>query len=90
MVTDKDFKMLLKINKQLMEEVQELKELIKGNSKLVEPEKFLTKKQAGDYLQVTERQINYLLAQNKLPFATKVGGRWRFPKSALEQYVARC
>jgi hypothetical protein len=46
MVTEKDFKMLLKMNKVLLEKVTELEELIKGNKTLVEPEKFLTKKQA--------------------------------------------
>ena len=73
----------------LMEEVKELKELVKGNPKLVEPEKFLTKKQAEDFLQVSERQLTYMLAQGKLPFATKVGGQWRLPQSELERYMAR-
>lgn len=89
MVTEKDFKMLLRMNKVLLEKVTELEALIKGNKTLVEPEKFLTKKQAALYLQVTERQIEYMLAEDKLPFATKVGGRWRFSQSALEQFVAR-
>ena len=81
--------MLLKMNKVLLEKVTELEELIKGNKTLVKPEKFLTKKQAAVYLQVTERQINHMLAKDKLPFATKVGGRWRFSQSELERMVAR-
>ena len=89
MVTDKDFKALLRMNKVLLEKVTELELLIKGNKTLVQPEKFLTKKQAEAYLQISERQINYLLSENKLPFATKVGGRWRFPQSELERYMAR-
>ena len=89
MVTEKDFKMLLKMNKVLLEKVTELEALIKGNKTLVEPEKFLTKKQAEAFLQVSERQLTYMLATGQLPFATKVGRQWRFPQSALEQYVAR-
>ena len=77
------------MNRILLEKVTELEELIKGNKTLVTPEKFLTKKQASVYLQVSERHINYLLSEDKLPFATKVGGRWRFPQSELERYVAR-
>jgi excisionase family DNA binding protein len=89
MVTEKDFKKLLNLNKQLLEKVEKLEELILGNKTLVEPEKFLTKKQAEHYLNVSERQLTYMLSSGKLPFATKVGRQWRFPQSALEQYVAR-
>lgn len=88
MVTEKDFKQLLRLNKALMKEVQELKEMVMGKMP-VESEKFLTKKQAEKYLQVSERQLTYMLAKNELPFATKVGRQWRFPQSALERYMAR-
>lgn len=78
------------MNKVLLEKVERLEELIKGNPKFSEdPEKFLTKKQASEYLQLSMRQIDYMLAENKLPFATKVGRQWRFPQSALERYMAR-
>ena len=89
MVTEKDFKQLLRMNKVLLEKVTELEALIKGNKTLVEPEKFLTKKQAEIFLQVSERKLTYMLAEGKLPFATKVGRQWRFPQSELERYVAR-
>ena len=89
MVTEKDFKKLLNLNKQLLDKVERLEGLILGNKTLVEPEKFLTKKQAEIYLQVSERQLTYMLANGKLPFATKVGRQWRFPQSELERYVAR-
>ena len=45
----------------LMEEVKELKELVKGNPKLVEPEKFLTKKQAEEF-SPSKRKTAYLYA----------------------------
>lgn len=89
MVTEKDFKKQLNLTKQLLEKVERLEELLLGNKTLVEPEKFLTKKQAEVYLQVSERQLTYMLANGKLPFATKVGRQWRFPQSELERYVAR-
>lgn len=75
--------------KEIKMELSELRDRIDNHPKLSEPEKFLTKKQAALYLQVTERHIEYMLAENKLPFATKVGGRWRFSQSGLEQYMAR-
>ena len=81
--------MLLRMNKVLLEKVTELEELIKGNPRLVEPEKFLTKKQAEEYLQISERKLTYMLAEGKLPFATKVCGKWRFPQSQLERFVSR-
>lgn len=81
--------MLLKMNKVLLEKVTELEDLIKGNKTLVEPEKFLTKKQAESYLQVSERKLTYMLAAGQLPFAIKIGRQWRIPQSELERYVAR-
>lgn len=89
-MTDKDSKILLRMLKEIKSELSELKNRLDNHPKLSDdPEKFLTKKQASDYLQMTERQINYLLATDKLPFATKVAGRWRFPQSELERYMAR-
>lgn len=75
--------------KEIKSELSELRDRLDNHPKLSEPEKFLTKKQAEVYLQISERQINYMLARNELPFATKVGGRWRFPQSELERMVAR-
>lgn len=89
MVTEKDFKKLLNLNKQLLERLERLEELIKGNPKLNQPEKFLTRKQAEEYLQVSERKLFLMLSTGQLPFATKVNGQWRFPQSELERYVAR-
>ena len=88
-MTDKDSKILLRMLKEIKSELSELRDRLDNHPKLSDPEKFLTKKQASIYLQVTERQIEYMLAENKLPFATKVGGRWRFPQSELERMVAR-
>lgn len=88
-MTDKDSRMLLKMLREIKLELSELRNRLDNHPKLSEPERFLTKKQASAYLQMTERKIEYMLAEGKLPFATKVGGRWRFPQSALERYMAR-
>lgn len=75
--------------KEIKQELTELRNRMDNNPNLSEQEKFLTKKQAEAFLQVSERKLAYMLAEGKLPFATKVGGRWRFPQSELERYVAR-
>lgn len=81
--------MLLRMLREIKSELSELRERIDNHPKLSEPEKFLTKKQAEAYLNVSERQLTYMLATGKLPFATKVGRQWRFSQSGLEQYMAR-
>lgn len=75
--------------KEIKQELSELRDRIDSNPSLNQPEKFLTKKQAEQFLSVSERQLTYMLANGKLPFATKVGRQWRFPQSELERYVAR-
>ena len=76
--------------REIKSELSELRDRLDNHPKLSDdPEKFLTKKQAEKYLQVSERQLTYMLAKNELPFATKVGRQWRFPQSALERYMAR-
>ena len=89
MMTDKDSKMLLRMLKEIKQELSELRDRIDNHPKLSETEKFLTKKEAVEYLQVSERQLFYMLSQGKLPFATKVGRQWRFPQSELERMVSR-
>ena len=75
--------------KEIKQELSELRDRLDNNPSLNQSEKFLTKKQAETFLQVSERQLTYMLATGKLPFATKVGRQWRFPQSELERYVAR-
>ena len=89
MMTEKDFKLLLKINRQLMDEVKELKELIKGSPKLNKPEKFLTSDQAAKQLGIGKTKMSEMLRSGELPFATKVGRKWRLSQSELERYIAR-
>lgn len=88
-MTDKDSKILFKMLKEIKAELSELRNRLDNHPELSDPEKFLTKKQAETFLQVSERQLTYMLAAGRLPFATKVGGQWRFPQSELERYMAR-
>jgi excisionase family DNA binding protein len=48
---------------------------------------FLTPIEAGLYLNLHVRTI-YRLAKNGLIPALKVGGRWRFNKAALEEWLS--
>ena len=75
--------------KEIKLELSELRDRLDNNQKLNTPEKFLTKKQAEIYLQVSERTLTYMLANGQLPFATKVGRQWRIPQSELEKMVSR-
>jgi PTS system nitrogen regulatory IIA component len=46
----------------------------------------LTARQLADYLQLSARTIYRLLERGGLP-AVKVGGQWRFPKTAIDQWI---
>ncbi|MCQ8183705.1 helix-turn-helix domain-containing protein [Methylomonas sp. SURF-1] len=46
----------------------------------------LTIKQVAEYLLVTERTIYRLAAAKKIP-AFKVGGTWRFSRSAIDAWI---
>jgi len=46
----------------------------------------LTIKQVAEYLKVTERTIYRLAAAKKIP-AFKVGGTWRFSRSAIDTWI---
>jgi DNA binding domain, excisionase family len=48
----------------------------------------LTIKQVAEYLQVTERTIYRLAAAKKIP-AFKVGGTWRFSRSAIDAWIKK-
>ena len=46
----------------------------------------LTAKQVAEYLQLSQRSIYRLLERGELP-ATKIGGQWRFRKSAIDEWI---
>ena len=47
----------------------------------------LTTDEAADYLRLSERKLYELVANGAVP-CTKVTGRWLFPKSALDRWLA--
>ncbi|OHX35195.1 DNA-binding protein [Methylomonas sp. LWB] len=55
-------------------------------SKSTSEGEILTIKQVAEYLQVTERTIYRLAAAKKIP-AFKVGGTWRFSRSAIDAWI---
>jgi PTS system nitrogen regulatory IIA component len=46
----------------------------------------LTAKQLAEYLQISQRSIYRLLERGELP-ATKIGGQWRFRKTAIDEWI---
>ncbi len=48
----------------------------------------LTTRQLADYLQLSERSVYRMLERGELP-ATRVGGQWRFRKSAVDEWLDR-
>lgn len=55
-------------------------------SKSTSEGEILTIKQVADFLQVAERTIYRLAAAKKIP-AFKVGGTWRFSRSAIDTWI---
>ncbi|UYM15194.1 methylation-associated defense system helix-turn-helix domain-containing protein MAD1 [Endozoicomonas euniceicola] len=49
-------------------------------------DEILTIKQVAEYLKVNERTIYKLASDEKIP-AFKVGGSWRFQRSAIEEWI---
>jgi excisionase family DNA binding protein len=47
---------------------------------------YLTKQDAADYLKVSKRTIDNLMASGSLPFI-KLGRIVRFPKSAIDRHI---
>jgi excisionase family DNA binding protein len=51
-----------------------------------EPPRFMTVKQAAAYLQVNEKKIYALVREGKIP-ATKLTGKWLFPRDLVDQWL---
>ena len=43
-------------------------------------------KELGDYLGIHEKQVYRLIKDRKIP-ATKVTGKWLFPKALIDEYL---
>lgn len=46
----------------------------------------LTAKQLAEYLQLSQRSIYRMLERDEIP-ATKIGGQWRFRKTAIDEWI---
>jgi excisionase family DNA binding protein len=51
-----------------------------------EPNVFMSVHQASDYLQLNEKKIYALVNEGKIP-ATKVTGKWMFPRELVDQWM---
>ena len=47
---------------------------------------FMSAHQASDYLQLNEKKIYALVKEGKIP-ATKITGKWMFPKELIDQWI---
>lgn len=52
----------------------------------VEAPRFMTVKQAARYLQVNEKKVYALVGEGKIP-ASKVTGKWLFPRDLIDQWI---
>jgi len=50
------------------------------------PPRYMTVKQVSDYLQVNEKKIYALVQEGKIP-ATKLTGKWLFPRDLVDQWL---
>jgi excisionase family DNA binding protein len=88
MITDRDFKELLRTSRELRKEVQELKQLLLPSHQR-DKDEYLNFEEAKKYLKVGRTKMFELLSEGELPFATKVGNRWRFSQKELSRYVSK-
>tara|TARA_R110001583_G_scaffold65303_2_gene188757 strand:+ start:103 stop:1041 length:939 start_codon:yes stop_codon:yes gene_type:complete len=51
-----------------------------------EPPKFMNIKQAADYLQLNEKKLYALASEGQIP-ATKITGKWLFPRDLVDQWL---
>ncbi|MDH3916154.1 MAG: helix-turn-helix domain-containing protein, partial [Chromatiales bacterium] len=51
-----------------------------------EAPRFMTVKQAARYLQVNEKKVYALVGEGKIP-ASKVTGKWLFPRDLIDQWI---
>jgi excisionase family DNA binding protein len=49
----------------------------------------MTVDQLASYLMVTRRTIDRMLKENKLPFAFKIKGSWRFEEKDVREWIER-
>ncbi|MBT8088036.1 MAG: helix-turn-helix domain-containing protein, partial [Gammaproteobacteria bacterium] len=50
------------------------------------PPRFMTVKQVAAYLQVNEKKVYGLVQEGKIP-ATKLTGKWLFPRDLVDQWL---
>jgi len=51
-----------------------------------EPATYMSVHQAADYLQLNEKKIYALVSEGKIP-ATKITGKWMFPRELVDQWI---
>lgn len=78
---------MLKAINSLLRDVSELKEML--NPHIPKQDKFLSAEQAMGELGIKKTKFREMLANGELPFATKVGCRWKFSRNGIMAYLAK-
>lgn len=86
-MTSREEQELLRSLRSLKQEVGELQDMLKPYTP--KQDEFLTTNQAITLIGVSRRKLFYMLASGELPFATKVGGVWRFSKNGAMAYLSK-
>lgn len=85
---------VLKVLRELKDEVRHLRmQVLRLTEKAKEDDlkgRWLTMKEACDYLKVSRNTMQRRLAEGEIPFAVKRGKNWKFPADKLEKYASAC
>lgn len=86
-MTLREEKLMFKTLNSLLRDVSELKEML--NPHIPKQDKFLSTEQAMGELGIKKTKFREMLANGELPFATKVGYRWKFSRNGIMAYLAK-
>lgn len=75
---------ILKELRSLRREVSQLRDIISVNVK----DEYLNLNQACKAMGISSTKMYQMLSNGELPFATKLGKKWRFSKNALNRFLS--
>lgn len=79
-----DTEAILSVIKALCSEIQELRMVIEGRNASDTNCSF---DEACQYLKISRTTLHERMRRGELPWATKIGGKWLFPKTKLKKYA---
>lgn len=86
--------LVMKALRELTDEVRHLRlQVLRLSEKTKEEHlkgRWLTMKEACDYLKISRNTMQRRLAEGEITFGVKNGKSWKFPADKLERYVSAC